>query len=182
MLKTVHLDHDLSMIATADHRVNEASAIATKMYHENNKFPKTYVPENTRIHQLWWTQEQLDFESISKKLGMTVCTVSSIILPPGSVIPLHQDTFHKLRTQFPDHPGRMVRAVVYATEYDMGQFTQYLNDGRIHNSTDWKIGDGTIWDDQVPHVTVNGSMKDLCTVNFSGFLQDKEIAVYPVIF
>ena len=181
MLKTVHLNYDLSMIATADHRVNEASAIGTKMYHEDSKFPKTYVLENTRIHQLWWTRDQLDFDLIGKELGMTVCTVSSIIIPPGSVIPLHQDTFHKLRTQFPTHPGHMVRAVIYASEYDMGQSTQYLDNGRIHCSTDWKVGDGTIWDDQVPHVTVNGSMKDLCTVNFSGFMQ-KEIDIYPIIF
>jgi hypothetical protein len=75
----------------------------------------------------------------------------------------------------------MVRAVIYASEYDMGQFTQYLDQGRLHNSTKWKVGDGTIWDDQVPHVTVNGSMKDLCTVNFSGFME-KEVDFYPVIF
>lgn len=181
MLKTVHLNYDLSTIATADHRVNEASAIGTKMYHEDSKFPRTYVLENTRIHQLWWTREQLDFDLIGKELGMTVCTVSSIVLPPGSVIPLHQDTFHKLRTQFPTHPGHMVRAVIYASEYDTGQFTQYLDQGRLHNSTEWKVGDGTIWDDQVPHVTVNGSMKDLCTVNFSGFIE-KEVDFYPVIF
>lgn len=181
MLLTVHLKHDLSIIANADHRVHETSSIGTKIFDENNKFPKTYVLENTRIHQLWWTKEQLDFKSIGQELGMTVCTVSSIIIPPGSVIPLHQDTFHKLRTQFPDHPGHMVRAVIYASEYDMGQFTQYLDAGRIHNSTDWKVGDGTIWDDQVPHVTVNGSMKDLCTVNFSGFME-KEVAFYPLIF
>jgi hypothetical protein len=115
MLKHVHLDYDLSIITKADHRVNEASAIGTKIYHADSKFPKTYVPENTRIHQLWWTQEQLDFKSIGEELGMTICTVSSIVLPPGSVIPLHQDTFHKLRTQFPDQPGHMVRAVIYAT-------------------------------------------------------------------
>lgn len=182
MLKHIHLDHDLSVIAKANHRVNQASAIATKIYHEDSKFPKTYVPENTRIHQLWWTREHLDFELIGEKLGMTVCTVSSIILPPGSVIPLHQDTFHKLRTQFPNHPGRMARAVIYASEYDMGQFTQYLDGSRIRNSTQWKVGDGTIWDDQVPHVTVNGSMRDLCTVNFSGFIEDKHVDIYPIIF
>lgn len=182
MLKHVHLDYNLSIIAKADHRVNEASAIATKIYHADSKFPKTYVPENTRIHQLWWTREQLDFDLIGEELGMTVCTVSSIIIPPGSIIPLHQDTFHKLRTQFPDHPGHMIRAVIYASEYDMGQFTQYLDNGCIHNSTNWKVGDGTIWDDQVPHVTVNGSMKDLCTVNFSGFIEDKHVDFYPVIF
>lgn len=182
MLKHVHLTYDLSIIANANHRVNEVSAIGTKMYGEDSKFPKSYGPENTRIHQLWWTSEQLDFDGIGKELGMTVCTVSSIIIPPGSVIPLHQDTFHKLRTQFPDHSGHMARAVIYASEYDMGQLTQYSDDGKLKNSTDWKVGDGTIWDDKIPHVTVNGSMEDLCTVNFTGFIEDKNLAVYPIFF
>ena len=173
MLKNVHLDHDLSMVANADHRVNETSSIATKMYREDSNFPKTYCLENTRMHQLWWNRDQLDFDAIGEKLGFKVMTVSSMVTPPGSVIPLHSDTFHKLRTEFPDEPGLMVRAVIYATPFDIGQMTQYITDGVLYASAGWEIGDGMIWDDQVPHVTVNGGMRDLCTVNFSGFMKEE---------
>lgn len=170
MLKNIHLDHDLCMVADADHRINETSSIATKMYREDSKFPKTYCLENTRIYQLWWTRKELDFDVIGEKLGFKVMTVSSIVTPPGSVIPLHIDTFHKLGAEFPNESGKMVRAVIFATPFDIGQTTQYFSDGTLYSSVDWEIGDGMIWDDQVPHVTVNGSMKDLCTVNFSGFI------------
>jgi hypothetical protein len=172
MLKKVHLDYDLSLIANADHRVNEISSIATKMYNDGSAFPKTYCTENTRIHQLWWNKDQIDFDQVGKKLGFRVMTVSSIVTPPGSIIPLHTDTFHKLRTSFPNEPGHMVRAVIYATPYEIGQFTHYQENisGEVENSINWSIGDGFIWDDQVPHVTANASMTDLCTVNFSGFM------------
>lgn len=171
MLKHVKLSYDLSTISAADHRGSETSCIATKIYKDDAGFPKSYCLENTRMHQLWWTNDQVDFSALGEELGMKVATVSSIVLPPGSVIPLHSDTFHKLRTEFPGEAGMMVRAVVYATPYDLGQMTQYIQDQiDVYISAGWQVGDGLMWDDQVPHVTVNGGMKDLCTVNISGFL------------
>lgn len=173
MLKNIKVNFDLSKFAKADHRVNEVSSIGTKMYREGSNFPITYCLENTRIHQLWWDVQDLDLSMINQELGFDVKTVSSIVIPPGSTIPLHSDTFHKLRNEFPREEGQMVRAVIYATPFDIGQMTQYTADGMIYASAGWEIGEGMIWDDQVPHVTVNGSMRDLCTVNFTGFLKEE---------
>jgi hypothetical protein len=172
MLKNVKVDFDLSRFTNADHRVNEVSSIGTKMYQEGSNFPSSYCLENTRIHQLWWNTDEFNMEKISQDLGFDVKTISSIVIPPGSIIPLHSDTFHKLRTEFPNETGRMVRAVIYATPFDIGQITQYAVDGTLYASAGWQVGEGTIWDDQVPHVTVNGGMRDLCTVNFSGFMKE----------
>lgn len=172
MLKNIQVGFDLSRFAEADHRINEVSAIVTKIYQDGIDFPPTYCLENTRIHQLWWDVGEFDLAKINQDLGFAVKTISSIVIPPGSTIPIHSDTFHKLRKEFPSEPGRMVRAVLYATPFDIGQMTQYVVDGVIYASAGWEIGEGMIWDDQVPHVTVNGGMRDLCTVNFSGFLKE----------
>lgn len=171
MLKNIKVNFDLSKFAKADHRVNEVSSIGTKIYRDDSNFPSTYCLENTRIHQLWWNVQDFNLDEISQELGFDVKTISSIVIPPGSVIPLHSDTFHKLRTEFPDEIGQMVRAVIYATPFDMGQMTQYAADGDLYASAGWEIGEGMIWDDNVPHVTVNGGSRDLCTVNFSGFMR-----------
>lgn len=171
MLESVSINWNFSKIIAADHKKTVASSVQTKIFKEGSDFPESYNLENTKIHQLWWTKDDLDFDQLGQQLNFQIKTVSSILLPPGSCIPLHRDTFHRLRTEYPDTPGKMLRAVIYATEYDLGQFTQYVNQGVNTVFTDWQIGQGHIWDDQVPHVTANASYRDLITVNISGFRQ-----------
>jgi hypothetical protein len=169
MFKHVHLKEDFDKIIETDHRINRASCIETKIYGENSKFPKSLCLENTTIHQIWWDDSQVDFKAWGSQLKMEVATVSSILLPPGSIIPIHCDTFHKLRNMYPDRTNPMVRAVIYMAEYSPGQFTQVKNGSKYETYDFWGVGDGYIWNDTVPHVTVNGSLKDLYTLNISGF-------------
>lgn len=169
MLETVSVLYDFSKIVEADHRQNSTSSIQTKIFSDSRSFPKSYCLENTRIHQLWWTNQDLNFDDLGQQLNMRVKTVSSILLPPGSCIPLHHDTFYKLKNEFPEEQGMMIRAVIYVTDYDPGQFTQLINNDQTENFTGWTKGQGHIWNDQVPHVTANASYKDLITVNISGF-------------
>jgi len=171
MFKKVFLNYDLSRIKNANHRVNSNSAISTKIFKKDSKFPNSYCEENTRIHQLWWESKDFNLEKINEQLKFEVKTISSIVVPPGSIIPEHKDTFFKLKQEFPNEDGKMVRAVIYATPFYMGQITQYMMiDNTIFNSDNWTVGEGLLWDDQVLHVTVNGSLHDLCIVNFSGFM------------
>lgn len=169
MIKDVKLDYDFSVILATDHKINSASSISTKIFN-NNDFPKSYCLENTRIHQLWWDNTQLDFDILGEQLGISVATASSILLEPGNIIPTHTDTFHKLKTEFSDRPGKMVRAVIYITKYDFGQYTQYRANNKEVVFTNWQPGEGHLWDDQVPHVTANAGYKDIITLNVSGFL------------
>jgi hypothetical protein len=169
MIKDIKLDYDFSVIIAADHKINSTSSISTKIFN-NHDFPKSYCLENTSIHQLWWNSIQLDFDILGEQLGMSVATVSSILLEPGNIIPAHTDTFHKLKTEFSDRPGKMVRAVIYITEYEFGQYTQYCNNNKAVTFTSWQQGQGHLWDDQVLHVTANAGYKNLITLNISGFL------------
>lgn len=169
MLEKVKINFDFNLFTNADHRASVISSVQTKIFKENSNFPKDYCFENTKIHQLWWTSDSIDFKSLSDQLNMQVKTISTILLPPGSTIPLHCDTFEKLKTEYPNETGKMVRAVIYATEYEIGQFTQYRSNKTTEVFTNWSPGEGHLWDDQVPHVTANASYKDLITVNISGF-------------
>jgi hypothetical protein len=169
MIKNVQLDYDFSVVHAADHEINSTSGISTKIFNNYN-FPKSYCLANTCIHQLWWDNTQLDFNLLEKQLGISVATVSSILLKPGNIIPAHTDTFHKLKTEFGDKTGKMVRAVVYITDYDFGQYTQYRIDSEDNVFTNWRPGQGHLWDDQVLHVTANAGYKNLITLNISGFL------------
>ena len=48
------------------------------------------------IHQLWWTADQIDYDDLGQQLGIEVITVSSILQPPGCVVPYHRDTFFQI--------------------------------------------------------------------------------------
>lgn len=169
MIEKISVIYDFSKILEADHKQNSISSAQTKIFSADHNFPKSYCFENTRMHQLWWNNTDLDFDQLGRQLNMKVKTVSSIVLPPGSCIPLHRDTFYKLKNEFPLEEGKMIRAVIYITDYDLGQFTQYVDKDSIETFTEWNIGQGHIWDDQIPHITANAGYKDLITVNISGF-------------
>ena len=108
MLKIINLDYDFSKILSADYSQQEGSCIShqvhelTDIHDQYGGFPTTYCYENTKIHQLWWDKDDVDFVEIGRQLGMEVITVSSISQPPGCVIPLHRDTFYQINKQYPD--------------------------------------------------------------------------------
>ena len=108
MLEAVQLDYDFEIFTTADYSVHSGSCIAHQVHelkdiHEKfGGFPDSYDMGNTLIRQLWWTREQLDFEELGNKLGIEVVTVSSILQPPGNVIPVHRDTFFQIKRAYPD--------------------------------------------------------------------------------
>lgn len=172
MFTRVKVQTDLSAILEINHKLRPAqSCIATKIFKvEETKFPSSICKENTTIHQNWWQLNELPIAKIEEELGMDIKTVSSVLLPPGNVIPIHSDTFDKMRSEYPGRDD-YVRAVIYVSSYSPGQLTQVRWEKQWHTHTFWAPGDGYIWNDQVPHVTVNGSLQDLYIVNFSGFLR-----------
>ena len=125
------------------HQINELDDIHKKY----GGFPETYTFANTKIHQLWYTNEQIDFEAIGKQLGVEVVTVSSIKQPP-------------------DDKRLKVRANIYLQDWKMGQFIQYDDTVDVK----WKAGDGHIWDSNVLHVSANAGFDDKYTLQVSGFL------------
>ena len=172
MIRNVKLDIDYSQFVNSDYTVHCGSCIShqvhelTDIHDRFGGMPETYVMANTTIHQLWWDDTQLDFVNIGEQLGMEVVTVSSILQPPGNVIPWHRDTFFQINKRFPDDTRTKVRANVYLEDWKMGHFLQY--DDTVH--THWNAGDGLLWDSSVEHVGANAGMQPKYTLQVSGFL------------
>lgn len=156
----------------ADYDSHEGSCIKHQIYeltdiHEQfGGFPKSYCYENTRINQLWWNRDQVDFNYIGQQLGMEVVSISSIRQHPGCVIPWHRDTFYQVAQQHPERTDLKVRANIHLEAWKMGHIIQY--DDTV--STHWTQGDGWLWDSEVLHLGANVGMQDKFTLQISGFL------------
>jgi hypothetical protein len=172
MINKIKLNYDVSTLLTADYTKHEGSCIGHQVYELTDihniygGFPKTYVYNNTVIHQLWWDKSQLNFEELGKQLGMEVITVSTILQPPGCMIPIHRDTFFQINKRYPDRTEIKVRANIFLEDWKLGQFLQYNDEVCSH----WKAGEGFLWDSSVLHLSANAGMQDKYTLQVSGFL------------
>lgn len=172
ILKKIKLNYDFDIFLNADYSTHEGSCIKhqvhelTDIHEQYGGFPKSYCFENTKIHQLWWNSEQIDFNNIGQQLGLEVITVSTILQPPGGVIPLHRDMFYQISKQYPDRAETKVRANIYLEDWKLGHFIQY-NDTV---STHWKQGEGFLWDNEVLHLGANAGMEPKYTLQVSGFI------------
>jgi len=172
MHKNVKLNIDYAWLLAAQYDSYEGSCVKHQVYEltdihkQYGGFPKSYVYENTRINQLWWTSDQIDFEDIGQQLGMEVVTISSIRQHPGCVIPWHRDTFFQINQRYPDRKELKVRANIFMEDWKMGHFLQYDDTVVTH----WNQGEGLLWDSSVLHLGANAGMQDKLTLQISGFL------------
>ena len=171
MIKTITLKYDFTQFLTADY-TPEASCIKRQVTEQKDThdkyggFPSTYCYENTKIHQLWWDNTQVDFEELGQQLGMEVITISSIMQDPGCIIPVHRDEFYQIYTRYPDRTETKVRANIFLEDWKMGHFLQY-NDTVV---TNWPSGTGFMWDREVLHLSANAGLEPKYTLQISGFL------------
>ena len=176
MLQSVKLDYDFTCLLTADYQQHTGSCIKHQVYeltdiHEKfGGFPKTYCMANTTIHQLWWNKDQINFDELGKQLGMEVITISSILQPPGCVVPYHRDTFFQISQRYPDRKELKVRANIYLEDCKLGHMIQYVQNDKINTNVDWKAGEGFMWDSEILHLSGNAGMQDKYTLQISGFL------------
>lgn len=178
MFKKVKINFDWSIFLEADYSTHTGSCIT----HQQNElkdiheayggFPDSYIFHNTIIHQLWWDRNQIDFDNLEKQLDMEVITVSSILQPPGNIIPLHKDTFYQINKKYPDDKRMKVRANIYLEDWKMGHIIQYNNHGTWHTDINWKSGDGLLWDSEILHVGANIGFDNKMTLQISGFLNE----------
>jgi len=177
MLANINLNYDFDIFLKADYTIHEGSCVKHQVHeltdiHESyGGFPKTYCFANTIIHQLWWTADQIDYKEIGKQLGMEVITVSTILQPPGCVVPLHRDTFYKITQEYPDRTDLKVRANIYLEDWKLGHFIQYQTEEGYKTSVEWQKGQGFMWDNKVLHLSSNAGMQDKFTLQVSGFLK-----------
>lgn len=175
MFNTVHLDFDFAPFLSADYSVHTGSCIKhqvheiSDIHEEYGGFPESYNIHNTKIHQLWWNNTEIDYVELGRQLNMEVITVSTIKQPPGCVVPFHRDTFFQIKKQHPDRNELKVRANIYLEDYKMGQFIQYQLNNKFETSTNWKAGDGFVWSSDILHVSSNAGFQDKYTMQVSGF-------------
>ena len=176
MFKPLKLDLDFAPYLIADYGDTGTSCIKHQVYeltdiHQDyGGFPDSYNIHNTKIYQLWWSQDQIDYNMLGKQLNMKVVTVSTIKQPPGSVVPFHKDTFFQISKRYPERTELKVRANIYMENYHMGHFIQYVLDGKYETSTNWQAGEGFLWNSDILHLSCNGGFKDKYTMQVSGFL------------
>lgn len=173
MIVDIELKYDFSSLLAADYQQHTGSCIQHQVYeltdiHQDyGGFPNSYNANNTLIHQLWWTADQIDFDEIGQQLGMQVITVSTICQPPGNVVPWHRDTFFRINQQYPERTEIKVRANIYMQDWKMGHFIQHNNTVSTH----WRAGQGFLWDSSVLHLGANAGFENKYTMQVSGFLR-----------
>lgn len=176
MIQHLHLDFDFAPLLARDHSVHAGTCIGhmkqelSDVWQTYGDLPQTYQLANTTIHQLWWTDQDLDFAALGAQLGMEVVTVSTICQPPGNVVPLHRDTFFQINQRFPERSETRVRANIHMEDCKLGHLIQYVNDGKTVTNVDWQAGDAIMWDTNVVHLGANAGMQDKYTMQVSGFL------------
>lgn len=178
MFKRINLNLDLSKFLLADYEIHKGSCIThqkkelTDIHHDYGGFPLEYNEKNTEIQQLWWTENDVDFDYIGHCLEMDVVTISSILQKPGNAIPIHRDTFFQITQKFPNDTRRKVRANIYVTDWQMGHIIQYKNKDKWENDINWKSGQGLLWDSSILHLSANVGFRNKITLQISGFYND----------
>jgi len=176
ILKPLKLDYNFDVFLNADYSVHYGSCISYQKKEQSDLhekfgtgFPDSYHEDNTRIQQLWWTDDQIDYKELGNQLGMKVITVSTILQPPGNVVTLHRDMFFQINKQYPNDKRTKVRANIYLEDWKVGHFLQYTDGKKWHSHTDWKQGQGWLWDSEPLHLSANAGLEPKYTLQVSGF-------------
>lgn len=180
MFKSVALDYDFAQVLRADHDAHSGTCVPhlvkeiDDVYQRFGGLPKSYGPENTNLHQLWWSQEQLDFDVLGRMIGMEIVSISSIRQDPGNVIPYHRDMFHKIRQLHPERKDKCVRTNIFLEDSRLGHMLQFTLNDRHHAVTEWQANTGYLFDSSVLHLSCNAGMEPKYTLQISGFYQGQE--------
>ena len=181
IFKKINFDYDLDTFVNGDFSKHWGSCLSYQKVEQadihkklasDGQFPESFHEDNTRIRQIWWSADDIDYDAIGNQLGIDVKTVSAILQPPGNIVTLHRDMFFRFKKEYPDDPRPKVRANIYLKDWEVGHMIQYSDGEEWHNSTHWKAGEGFIWDSDILHLSCNAGLTDKYTLQVSGFLKD----------
>lgn len=178
MFRAISIDYDFTQVLQADYDQHSETPIVHQqeqqdIYREFGGFPGTYHADNTRIHQLCWQPDQLDFELLGRMTGIEVLTVSSIRQDPGNVNPYHRDLFYQTRKRYPERQERLVRANVFLEQNRLGHMMQFTVDQQHRAVTEWQANTGFVFDSTILHLSCNAGLEPKFTLQISGFCCDK---------
>jgi hypothetical protein len=175
MFKEIKIQYDIGQFINADYSAHTGSCIVHQVdelkdiHTAYEGFPSSYNVHNTIIHQLWWDQNSVDFQLLGQQLGMEIVTVSSILQPPGNIIPLHRDTFFQIKKRFPQDIRKKIRANIFLEDWKVGHLIQYKKNNQWITHTNWQSGEGLLWDDSILHIGANIGFSNKYTLQVSGF-------------
>lgn len=104
-------------------------------------------------------------EKFMKTVGAEQGSISLICLEPSKVIPIHRDTFYKLRQEFNVEIERCLRYLIFLEDWTFGQIVEF--ESRI--ITEWKSGDIWCFDTTYLHYAANSSHKNFITCQVNTF-------------
>ena len=180
MIRKIFFDYNLKKFLDGDFTQHYGSCISYQRVEqadihkkEAGCFPDSYHEDNTRIQQIWWNEDQIDYDELGKILNVEVKTVSAILQPPGNTVTMHRDTFFKFKTLYPHDSRVKVRANIYLEDWKPGHFLNYQDENYVwQTSTHWKAGDGFLWDSDNLHLSANAGLEPKFTLQISGFLKE----------
>ncbi len=85
MIQNIKLDYDLSVFLSADYEQHHGSCISYQkkeqvdLHEDVGGFPQSFTTENTKLQQLWFGEQDVDYNDLGNQLNMEVVTVSSIL-------------------------------------------------------------------------------------------------------
>ncbi len=180
MFKTISLDYDFSEVLSTDHTTHSGTCIGhlrkelADVYDQYQGFPGSFGQDNTTLHQLWWSSDQLDYDFLGAVLEIDIVSISSIMQMPGHTIPYHRDMFHKIQLAYPDRTEKKVRANIFLEDGKLGHLMQFTVNGVHETQSIWKKNTGFVFDNQILHLSCNAGLEPKYTLQISGFYLGQE--------
>jgi hypothetical protein len=180
LFREVKVDYDFSEILAADHDAHAGTCIFHQqkelddVYQKFGGMPGSFCTENTTLHQLWWSRDQLDYDALGNMVDIEIVTVSSIRQDPGNTIPYHRDMFYKISQAYPERKETKVRANIFLEPGKLGHFLQFTVDGCHNTYTNWKSHTGFVFDSNILHLSSNAGLEPKFTLQISGFWKGQE--------
>ncbi len=102
-------------------------------------------------------------EKFYESLGITEGSISWTCLEPGQVIPIHTDSFYKLRQKFSVDVDNCVRYLIMLQDWTLGHYVEFEE----QLITKWSKGDVFVFDHTSRHCAANTSNVNFvtCQVN-----------------
>lgn len=105
---------------------------------------------------------------------MEIVSISSIMQPPGNVIPYHRDMFYKISQRYPDRTEKKVRANIFLEDGKLGHILQFTLNNEHSTITNWTANTGFLFDSDILHLSCNAGMEPKYTLQISGFYLGQE--------
>lgn len=137
------------------HRVNAG---------QRDYFHPNYSQPNAEILQAFGDEVPCK-DQFMQAVGAEKGSISLICLEPGQVIPVHKDSFYKLRQDYNVEIDDCIRYLIFLQDWELGHFAEF----RETCITKWHKGDVWKFDSHSAHYAVNASQTNFITCQVNTF-------------